>query len=380
MDMSVFSQLRWNFVYQRPQQIMGRMTKDYRVFYFEEADDINKEEYHQYRDDSKTNIAKEGSYHHYISEEGVHIIVPLLRGEDIHNVDMLKMIIERVFNTLKISEDIFWYYTPMAYDYTSSFNPNIVIYDCMDQLSAFKFAPDNLVSLEKELFLRADIVFTGGKSLYEDKKHKHEFVHCFPSSIDAKHFGKAKGELEDPFDQKSIAHPRAGYFGVVDERFDIELLRDVSMLLPQWSFVIVGPVVKIDSAALPQSENIHYLGIKKYDELPNYLSNWDVAIMPFALNESTEFISPTKTPEYLVAGKKVVSTAVHDVVHPYEDLGLVSIGRTSEEFAQNIEQSLDVTKEWLDDVEEYLKDFSWDNTCSQMNKIIKEMIVKKDSK
>ena len=368
MDMSIFSQLRWNFVYQRPQHIIRRMSKGYRTFYFEEPEDI---------ENYQINEMKEANYHHYVSEEGVNVIVPLVSNEERGNIPLLEKIIKQVHQDFSIEPDIFWYYTPMAMAYTSFFNPKITIYDCMDQLAAFKNAPQNLISLEQELFRRADLVFTGGRRLYEEKKKHHPLVHCFPSSIEREHFEKAKTQLSNPEDQQAIPRPIAGFYGVIDERFDIELLRELSSLLPNWSLVIVGPTAKIDPENLPKAENIHYLGMKKYAELPHYLANWDAAIMPFALNESTEFISPTKTPEFLAAGKKVVSTAVHDVVHPYEELGLVSIGRSSQEFAEHVKNSQETDLQWAEAVDAYLKDFSWDDTTQQMNQLIEEKLEEK---
>lgn len=371
MDMSIFSQLRWNFVYQRPQHIIKRMTKKYRTFYFEEPEDQNN--YNNTESDK-------ANYHHYVSEEGVNVIVPLVPHHEMGNVSLLEKIIKQVYQDFSIEADILWYYTPMALAYTAFLKPHITTYDCMDQLAAFKFAPSNLIDLEKELFKRADLVFTGGRSLYKAKKQNHEEVYCFPSSIDHDHFESAKAGLPNPEDQQSIHRPIAGFYGVIDERFDIELLKNIAAKLPDWSFVMVGPTAKIDPATLPKAENIHYLGIKKYAELPNYLANWDVAIMPFALNQSTEFISPTKTPEFLAAGKKVVSTAVHDVVHPYEDLDLVKIGRSSKEFAEHIKNSQGKDPEWETAVQDYLKDFSWEDTTRQMDQLIEEKLEAKGLK
>ena len=209
---------------------------------------------------------------------------------------------------------------------------NRFIYDCMDELSAFKGADSQLPSLEKELFRCVDLVFTGGQSLYEAKCNQHGAVHAFPSSIDASHFGKARTAVPDPEDQSSIPHPRLGFFGVIDERFDSELLDQVAAKRPDWNFVMIGPVVKIDPDSLPKHTNIHYLGAKKYDELPDYLAGWDIALLLFARNESTRFISPTKTPEYLAAGKPVISTSIRDVVRPYGELKLVEIADTPDEF------------------------------------------------
>jgi UDP-galactopyranose mutase len=218
------------------------------------------------------------------------------------------------------------------------------------------------------LLSKADIVFTGGHSIYEHKKNDHHNIYAFPSSIDKSHFGKARKIRKDPEDQKNIPHPRFGFFGVIDERFDIDLIDAVAKAKPEWQFVLLGPVVKIDPASLPKHANIHYLGGKKYEELPNYLAGWDVAMIPFAINESTHFISPTKTPEYLAAGKPVISTPIRDVVSPYGDNKLVHIVNNSEEFIAAAEAELARKRRsaWVKKVDEFLDGNSWDRTWSQM--------------
>ncbi|HTL08964.1 MAG TPA: glycosyltransferase, partial [Chitinophagaceae bacterium] len=247
-----------------------------------------------------------------------------------------------------------------------------IIYDCMDELAAFKNAPPVIKQRGDELMKRADIVFTGGSSLYAARKDKHHSVHLFPSSIDRKHFGQAMQPIADPTDQSAIPHPRIGFFGVIDERMDIELLRSAATAKPEWQFVVLGPVVKIDPATLPSLPNIHYLGQKSYQELPAYLANWDVAMMPFAINESTKFISPTKTPEYLAAGKPVVSTAITDVVDGYGKTGLVYIANDAGEFVDKIEAALHIKDRtaWLKEVDSLLAQGSWDRTVEQMNNYI----------
>jgi UDP-galactopyranose mutase len=196
-------------------------------------------------------------------------------------------------------------------------------------------------------------------------------VHAFPSSVDVAHFATARRPLPDPADQAAIAHPRLGFFGVVDERMDLELLAAVADARPDWQLVIVGPVVKIDPASLPRRPNLHFLGGKLYTELPTYLANWDVALMPFARNESTRFISPTKTPEYLAAGKPVVSTSIRDVVRPYGDLGLVRIADTPEDFVRACEAALTEDRAtWLPRVDSHLATMSWDNTWAGMKALL----------
>jgi UDP-galactopyranose mutase len=266
----------------------------------------------------------------------------------------------------------------MAMEFTRQLKPLAVVYDCMDELSAFRGAPEALRFHELELLKRADVVFTGGQSLYEAKRKRHRSVHAFPSSIERDHFMQARTRGEDPEDQKRIAHPRLGFFGVIDERFDIELLDAIAAARPHWQFVMLGPVTKIDPASLPQRLNIHYLGAKSYAELPQYIAGWDVALLPFAINEATRYISPTKTPEYLAAGKPVVSTPITDVIRPYGKMNLVHIAGTPQEFIAAIESALTpeaTGKQWLDQVDKFLAQTSWDQTWAAMSDLIDRSIV-----
>jgi len=365
-DLVCFSHLRWDFVYQRPQHLLTRCAKDRRVFFVEEPIFGNGSMRLQTRE----------------AEAGVHVVVPHLpeglRSEiAIHAV--MREMTAKLFSDHEIDEYIFWYYTPMALSYTNHFNPVAAVYDCMDELSAFKGAHSSLPLLEKQLFRNVDLVFTGGQTLYEAKVNQHSSVHAFPSSIDTKHFGKARNVIDDPKDQAHIPHPRLGFFGVIDERFDIELLDRVAAMRPDWNFVVIGPVVKIDPETLPKHANIHYLGGKKYDELPDYLAGWDIALLLFARNESTRFISPTKTPEYLAAGKPVISTSIRDVVRPYGELKLVEIADTPEEFIKAAEKILanPAHAEWLARVDAFLEHVSWDKTWSQMRNLIDRVIERK---
>ena len=358
-DLVCFSHLRWDFVFQRPQHLLTRCARDRRVFFIEEP---------IYGNGSMRLDVRE-------SDAGVHVVVPQLpeglRSEIAINAVMKEMT-RQLFNEHSIDEYVFWYYTPMALKFTEHFNPIASIYDCMDELSAFKGADSQLPSLEKQLFGCVDLVFTGGQSLYEAKCDQHPSVHAFPSSIDAAHFGKARTAVQDPDDQSSIPHPRLGFFGVIDERFDSELLSQVAEKRPDWQFVMIGPIVKIDPASLPQHPNIHYLGPKKYNELPDYLAGWDIALLLFARNESTRFISPTKTPEYLAAGKPVISTSIRDVVRPYGELKLVEIADTPDELIEAAEKILSSSSrsEWLAKVDTFLEDISWDKTWAQMSELI----------
>jgi UDP-galactopyranose mutase len=241
----------------------------------------------------------------------------------------------------------------------------------MDELSAFANAPAALQQCERDLLARADVVFTGGQSLYEAKRHAHPNVHAFPSSVDVAHFGSARNVTVEPPDQAAIPHPRIGFFGVIDERMDMDLLRGVATARPDWHLILLGPIVKIDPASVPALPNIHCLGPKTYAELPHYIASWDVAMLPFARNEATRYISPTKTPEYMAAGRPVVSTSIRDVVRPYGQQGLVRIADTPEAFVDACRAAMaedPVTRARAADA--FLRQTSWDGTWARMWRLV----------
>jgi len=360
-DLVCLSHLRWDFVFQRPQHLLSRCARGRRVFFVEEP------------------VFHEGPARLEVrtSAEGVHVAVPHVpHGLDENAVATIQRdLMDELLRRQGIEDYVLWYYTPMAMPFTQHLAPAAVLYDCMDELSAFANAPRALRDHEAELMRRADVVLTGGHSLYEAKRNLHRNIHPFPSSIDVAHFGKARAALEDPPDQASIPRPRLGFFGVIDERMNIDLVASVAAARPDWQIVLVGPVVKIDPATLPRLPNIHYLGRKDYKDLPAYLAGWDVALLPFALNESTRFISPTKTPEYLAAGKPVVSTSIRDVVRPYGEMGLVRIADTPEDFVAAVEASLaERAHARIAEVDAFLAQSSWDSTWSGIEALLEAAV------
>jgi UDP-galactopyranose mutase len=371
MDKSVsyslicLSHLRWDFVYQRPQHLLSRFAQERNVYFFEEP---------IYSDEpTRLDVSRR--------EDNLFVLVPRIShaDRDARNVaEIEREMLDGFIAAENIEDFVLWFYTPMALDFASHLEPLATVFDCMDELSAFKFAPPELIDNEKKLLERADVVFTGGQSLYEAKKDRHANVYAFPSSIDTKHFNQARTTEEEPADEKAVPHPRFGYCGVIDERMDIELLGKMAELRPDWHFVMIGPVVKIAEEDLPRRENIHYLGGKDYKDLPAYLAGWDVALMPFAMNESTKYISPTKTPEYLAAALPVVSTPIRDVVRPYGELGLVHIASTAEEFVAACEKALNEDKSArLQKADEFLSHNSWDKTFGEMSRLIEQAIENK---
>ena len=352
-----FSHLRWDFVYQRPQHLMSHFAKEINVYVLEEPlFDASERSYlaFDYRDNLLT------------------ILVPhLIAGESPEYYrNELKILLNELLGRVNLADWIFWYYTPMALQFSDHHTAALTVFDCMDELSAFDFAPKDLALLEQSLLKTADIVFTGGYSLHEAKKGQHNNIHVFPSSIDKMHFSTARAQSPEPSDQASIAGVKLGFFGVIDERFDASLIGELANKRPDWQLILLGPIVKVPEDRLPHASNIHYLGQKSYSDLPAYLAGWNVALIPFAINNSTRFISPTKTPEYLAAGIRVVSTPIRDVVQPYGIEGLVSIASNADEFIAAIEEYLETQKnvEWLEQVDEFLKDMSWEDTFDKMKK------------
>jgi UDP-galactopyranose mutase len=302
--------------------------------------------------------------------DGVIVVVPHL-PHGTHAATGVRQLVDELLVTHHIHRYVLWYYTPMALSFTEHLSADALVYDCMDELSGFAGAPAELKSLEAELLRRADVVFTGGQSLYEAKRHTHQNIHPFPSSVDVDHFAQARRIDSDPADQAAIPHPRLGFFGVIDERMDLELIAGIAAERPSWHLVMLGPVVKIDPAILPQRANIHYLGAKTYEQLPQYIAGWDVALLPFARNEATRYISPTKTPEYLAAGKPVVSTSIRDVVRPYAHMGLARIADTVDGFVDACEAALvedPVVR--LREADVFLRQTSWDGTWTRMRQLV----------
>lgn len=353
------SHLRWGFVYQRPQHVMSRLAKNYDVVFFEEPMFFEG-------DAPRLDVSNPAP--------GIEVAVPHLpfgmSGEAIDQAQ--RQLLDKHLAGRVQGDLLLWYFTPMSLLFTEHLDARVTVYDCMDELSAFMGAPARLIEMEQQLMARADVVFTGGVSLWEVKQRQHGNAYPVPSSVDIAHFAAARQALPEPADQASIARPRLGFFGVIDERFDIELIDRVAAMRTDWQIVLIGPVVKIDPQTLPLRPNIHYLGARQYAELPDYLAGWDVALMPFALNASTRFISPTKTPEYLAGGCPVVSTPIHDVVSGYGESGAVFIADTAEAFVEAIENALPLkgTAQFLQRADAAIAGMSWDNTSRFMQEQI----------
>jgi len=356
----VFSHLRWDFVFQRPQHLMARLARRWPVLFVEEP----------------VFDAHSPSAERLQPAPGVTVLRPHspLTAPGFHDaqIPLLQKLLHNTIADLGLTAYGAWLYTPMALPLLQGLSPEVIVYDCMDELKAFLLAPRQLVQRENALLKAANLVFTGGPTLYEARRHRHPRVHLFPSSVDADHFATARDPARSHADQAGVAGPRLGFFGVIDERFDADLVRDAAALRPAWQFCLVGPVVKIDEATLPRGRNLHYFGQRTYDELPAFLAGWDVALLPFARNEATRSISPTKTLEYLAADKPVVSTSIADVRRLYGTA--VEFGDTPEEFVARCERLLDedaaACSTRIAAARALVQATSWDDTAARMQTLI----------
>lgn len=362
----VFSHLRWDFVFQRPQHLLTRLAQTYPVIYLEEP------------------VKSTGAPSLEVLEVHPDVVVlrphtPLsVHGFAPEQLTLIRPMLAAYLQAQRVDDTLAWFYTPMALPLLDMLDPSAVIYDCMDELSAFKGAPGGLRQLEQALLKRADVVFTGGISLYQAKRKLHPQVYCQPSAVDVRHYEPARLQADSLHMaaaaglQGHLSHPMLGYFGVIDERMNLSLVNALALAHPEWSLVMVGPVVKIDPASLPRQPNIHWLGLQPYERLPYLVKDWDICLMPFALNEATHYISPTKTLEYLAAEKPVVSTAIRDVVALYGDV--VEVARSKQAFIDACEELLRQTS-----AERYaqlarasccVSRWSWDDTSKAMLEIV----------
>ncbi len=362
-DLLCFSHLRWNWVFQRPQHLLTRAARDWRVTIMEEP------------------VFSSSDPHMEVEQphDGITVVRPCLR-HDIAQADLLMQqgaLLEQWLAETGRSPEVLWYYTPMALPFSRRLKAPLVVYDCMDELSGFAGASPALRLMERQLLARCHVVFTGGHSLYEAKASLHPNVHAMPSSVDVDHFSRARRAPRERDDHRNIPRPRIGFCGVIDERLDRELVAAIAARRPDWQLVFVGPVTKIAPEDLPHAANIHYLGPRPYAELPEIFAAWDVGMLPFALNDATRYISPTKTPEYLAAGLPVVSTPIRDVERTWGAAGLVSIASDADAFVAAIERAFAEPADlrWPR-VDRTLAASSWDVTWQRMRDLLSNAAIR----
>jgi UDP-galactopyranose mutase len=367
----VFSHLRWGFVYQRPQHLMSRLAGRWRVLFVEEP------------------VPCSGPARLEVHEAapGLTVLVPHtpVQAPGFHDdqITAVELLLRTWLQARALSVDVTWLYTPMALPLARALGTSSLVYDCMDELSAFRGAPRQLRQRESALMQQAALVLTGGPSLFEARRGQHANLHCFPSAVDAAHFSPDGMDAGSDLAQQARAlqgglpRPRLGFFCVIDERLDVALVQSLADRHPEWSVVMVGPVVKIDPASLPQRPNLHWLGMQPYELLPHLLAGWDVALMPFALNESTRFISPTKTLEYMAGGRPVVSTPIRDVLSLYG--AAVSIAPAGEAFVRACEAMLEEGRHARSarraQMAALVERYSWDDTADAVHALLQQTVI-----
>lgn len=364
-----FSHLRWDSVYQRPRHLLTRLAENYRIVFIEEP------VFHD--DDSFFEISTPGKN---VTVLKPHTPVAAAGFHDEQLPHLIKLM--RQLSVLE-EEHIAWFYTPMALPLLQELQPAAVIYDCIDELSACKDSPRQMLQRENALLKVADLVFSASPSLYRMKRERHPNVHCFPGSAETAHFEQALDRSHTHPALEEIPGPRLGFYGVIDERIDMRLIEALAEAHPLWQIVMVGPATRIDPAMQQKRHNIHYLGHQPYEALPRLLAGWNACLLPFALNESTiHSASLDRTLEYMTAGLPVISTAIADVIELYGDV--VAVAETPKEFIRACEQALLTTpeenREWIARTSELLSATSWDKTAEKMHELVQWTVMQKDER
>ncbi len=369
----VHSHLGWDWVWQRPQQFLSRLSVRHPVLFVEApvpADGIKA---------ASLTLREVADYPNVVV---LQMQMPAARWSDGAWVDKeRRRLVQSVLAGplgRKFAEPIQWFYDPMAVTaFAGHLGERALVYDCMDQLSQFKGAPAKLVRRERELLAVADVVFAGGPKMWAAKREHNANCFAYGCGVDVKHFGKARhAATEIPHDVAHLRGKILGYFGVVDERIDYALLAALADHDPEWHVVIVGPTAKVDPAEFPQRDNLHWLGGRDYAQLPLYAKAFDVCLMPFAINEATEYINPTKALEYMATATPIVSTAVQDVVLQFSDI--VRVADSPEQFIAHCER--EATRPTAARVRRGLQRArrnTWDSIVAQLEMHIEDALVTK---
>ena len=368
----VFSHLRWSFVFRRPQQLLTRLARDFDIYFVEEP------------------VFAEGppALMSAIHQNGIEVLTPrtpvFAPGFHDDQLAVMKPLVDEFVAARGLVEPIAWLCTPLALPLIADLEPCAVVYDCMEDPAASKFAPPALQAREAELMELADVVLAAGPSLHEARQGRHPNLHCLPSGVDAAHFAPAGLDADDVESaaaaelHRGMPHPRLGFFGVIDERLDLDLVANIATLRPDWQVVMAGPVARIDPATLPQRPNIRWAGPQHHDALPHLLAQWDACLLPFALNEATRFISPAQTLEYLAGGKPVVGTPIRDLVSLHGDV--VRIASTAEDVVAAVEAALAESPaeqaDWRRRAQALVDGSSWDGIADRIAELLLEYVMR----
>ncbi len=371
-DLVVASHLRWSFVWQRPQQLLSRLARERRILFVEEP---------VYTDSTVAEVPVLEHVANNITVLAPRVPRPDREGASIWaDRDRITRQVRSALDLLEFDTRALWFYTPLPEFLLHAVDPELVIYDVMDELSMFKFAPPELKEQEARLLRRSDVVFTGGASLYESKKPYNKSTHLFASGVDAKHYFKACDQSTPvPDFVKHLNGPIATYIGVIDERLDYDIIAAMAARRPDVQFLMCGPIVKVDPNELPKAPNLHYPGQQSYEDLPSILKGSDICLMPFARNDATKFISPTKTLEYMATHRPIVSTPIRDVERFFSDI--VYLANDADEFVKQIDVALNEhpheRARRRQREEKILAEHAWDAIAANMNQLMEDTYARK---
>jgi glycosyltransferase involved in cell wall biosynthesis len=369
----VHCHLCWDWVWQRPQQFISRLSARHKILFVET---IGPDPH------LSSPCARFWTAPDFPNVTILRLQFPCWRWPDGAFVDRERRRLVKEFlagpGAGQFENAVQWFYDPMTVPSFHGYLGEVAtVYDCMDELSKFREAPPSIRPRERKLLAAADVVFTGGRKLWESKRMLNANSHFYGCGVDSAHFGKAREpRTKIPADVAPLRKPVLGYFGVVDERMDYDLLVKLAEANPHWSIAMVGPTLKVH--AVPRLSNIHWLGQKAYADLPAYCKAFDVFLMPFALNEATEFINPTKALEYMAAGRPIVSTAVPDVITNFGEV--VHVAKSHEEFISHCREA--IQRPNTKRIQAGLKkasDNSWDSIVARLEEHVADALHKKQS-
>ncbi len=356
-----FSDISWNVKFQRPHQLFSQAKRINIIIFIE-----------------KPLLQRSGKPNHFISRvsDNILILTPVITDEDPESTihETVEQLLTEKLKSHNTTEYICWYYSPKAINYSQKLTPKLIIFDCMDECCGYEGADTEVNESEKKLLEVTDLVFTGGRSLCNAKKLLHKNVHLFPDSIDYERFNGNTKQAKKNIIKKPAA--KIGYFGVIDERLDLNLLDKIAANKPKWKFEIAGPIVENMHGKLPERKNITFTGDIRDEEIPSIIGEWDAAILPYSKNNSTENTAPSRLLVYFAANKNIVSTSINDIVHYFGENGMVRIADEPDDFVKALEAAIKYKPEaeWQKKVDSIIRKTTWEKTWNGMSKKINKLL------
>lgn len=354
-DLLVLAHSRWDLDHHRGHNIFSRYAQKRRVFYFEEPSF------------GQTEIPR---LHIRDTFENVMVVTPHLPNPIKSN--QIDSILRELIDELIFEEEIInftlWLQTPRAFRYARDIDATTIIYECMEDYDNINNFSENLFQVEKELMENSDIIFVVSEALYQKKKFQHHNIHVFPNSADYFHFIQSRDFILDPYDQIHIPHPRIGFYGIIDQSIDLKLIDEIAQIREDLNFVFIGPLKDTKFSQLPTRKNIYYLEQKDYNLIPLYVAEWDCGLLPFCINEVTQYSSPHQTAELLMAGKPIVATHIPDISIRFGKKSLAKMASNAEDFSEKIDKAILESKEqkWKELIDNELKNETWDQVFKKM--------------